>query len=130
MADNRIYLPTQPWIPIETNAVRGDAHQTVGAAGKKSVFAEVLKQETTAVKFSQHALERMRSRNLTLSNQDMAKLSEAVDKIAQKGAKESLVYLSEVALVVSIKNKTVITAMDGGSAKDTIFTNIDSAVIL
>ena len=60
----------------------------------------------------------------------MTKLNAAVEKIAQKGSRESLVYLNDMALVVSIKNKTVITAMDGSSAKDNIFTNIDSAVIL
>jgi len=41
-----------------------------------------------------------------------------------------LIMLNDVALVVSVKNKTVITAMDGASAKDNIFTNIDSAMII
>ena len=61
----------------------------------------------------------------------MAKLSTAVHKAAQKGAKESLILMNnELALVVSIANKTVITAMDGPSLKDNVFTNIDSAVIV
>ena len=72
----------------------------------------------------------MQSRNLDLSDQDLDKLDDAVEKMAQKGAKESLIYLNDIALVVSVANKTVITAMDGTSAKDNIFTNIDSAAIL
>lgn len=126
MADNRINFPVQPWIPL------GNARQaeTGGKSKATGTFAGILQQETASVKFSQHALERLQSRNLQLSSHDMAKLSQAVEKIAQKGARESLVYLNDVALVVSIKNKTVITAMDGSSAKENIFTNIDSAVIL
>ena len=59
-----------------------------------------------------------------------SRLGDAVNKMASKGARESLIYMNDVALVVSIRNRTVITAMDGMSAKDNIFTNIDSAAIL
>ena len=38
--------------------------------------------------------------------------------------------LDNMALIVSIKNKTVITAIDQNSMKDNIFTNIDSAAII
>ena len=57
-------------------------------------------------------------------------MDEVVGKMSAKGAKESLVYLNEVALIVSVPNKTVITAMDGNAAKENIFTNIDSAAII
>lgn len=127
MADSRINFPVQPWMPLG-NANRQT--ESVNTGKSTDVFADFLKQETTQVKFSQHAQERLKSRNLQLTSQDMTKLNDAVEKIAKKGARESLVYLNDVALVVSIKNKMVITAMDGSSAKDNIFTNIDSAVIL
>ena len=55
---------------------------------------------------------------------------DAVDKMAQKGARESLIYMNDMAFVVSVANRTVITAMDGKSARENIFTNIDSAAIL
>ena len=51
-------------------------------------------------------------------------------KAAAKGAKESLVMVDNVALVVSVKNRTVITAVDQANLKDNVFTNIDSAVIV
>lgn len=61
----------------------------------------------------------------------MQKLDDAVDKMAQKGnLRESLIYMNDMAFVVSVANRTVITAMDGKSARENIFTNIDSAAIL
>ena len=51
-------------------------------------------------------------------------------RLAQKGARESLVYADNVAFVVSVTNRTVITAMDGKSENNNIITNIDSAAIL
>ena len=72
----------------------------------------------------------MKARGIDLSDEELSKLDDAVSKMASKGARESLIYMNDVALVVSIKNRTVITAMDGMSAKDNIFTNIDSAAIL
>jgi flagellar operon protein len=131
VADNMIYYQAQPLIPIDnrTKLTNHNISLSNKANGKNS-FANLLNEEIAGVKFSQHALDRMQSRNLTFSNKDLLKLNDAVDKIAQKGARESLVYMNDVALVVSVTNKTVITAMDGKSAKDNIFTNIDSAVII
>jgi flagellar operon protein len=84
----------------------------------------------TGVTFSQHALERLQSRNITFGPAELVKLNTALEKAAQKGAKESLILMNNLALVVSVTNKTVITAMDGASMKDNVFTNIDSAVIV
>ncbi len=126
MADSRIYLQTQPLIPVGNHNSLPATKPVSGAAS----FADILAGEQSKLVFSQHALQRMQSRNLQLSPQEMTKLNAAVDKIAAKGAKESLIYMNDKAFVVSAANKTVITAMDGTSAKETIFTNIDSAVIL
>ena len=83
------------------------------------------------VKFSQHASQRLQTRNINLSNDQMNQLKSAVDKAAQKGARESLILMNnDLALVVSVTNRTVITAMDGSSIRDNVFTNIDSAVIV
>ena len=82
------------------------------------------------VKFSAHAQERLRSRNIQLSPTEIVKINEAVAKAAQKGAKETLILVERTALVVSIKNQTVITAIDETQMKENVFTNIDSAVIL
>ena len=67
---------------------------------------------------------------LPVEKSGLQKLDDAVDKMAQKGARESLIYMNDMAFVVSVANRTVITAMDGKSARENIFTNIDSAAIL
>jgi flagellar operon protein len=59
----------------------------------------------------------------------MARLKTAMDKAQEKGAKETLMVFDNFSLIVSVKNKTVITAMDKEGMKDNVFTNIDSAVI-
>jgi flagellar operon protein len=97
-----------------------------------SPFAQVLDQKLPpqGVKFSQHAQDRLKARNINLSANDLARLEGAVNSVAQKGGKESLVMMGDAALVVSIKNRTVVTAMDRAQMQGNVFTNIDSAVII
>ncbi|RII29999.1 MAG: flagellar protein [Geobacter sp.] len=97
-----------------------------------SPFAKVLdaKLPSQGLKFSQHAQDRLSARNISLSPADLVKLEGAVDNVAKKGGKESLVMMGDAALVVSIKNRTVVTAMDKTQMQGNVFTNIDSAVIL
>lgn len=100
-----------------------------------SSFRSVLEQQQRAtsaqpLKFSAHAMQRLQSRNIQLSNEDVARMNVMADKAAEKGAKQSLFMLSDVAMVVSIKNRTVITAVDGDSMRENVFTNIDSAAII
>ena len=128
MADNKVFFQAQPLIPVNNRTTVNQLKNQTKIATNS--FDTILQQKINEVKFSQHAQERLSSRNIKLSATDLKKLDNAVEKIAQKGAKESLIMLNDVALVVSVKNKTVITAMDGASAKDNIFTNIDSAMII
>ena len=127
MADNRIYWPSRPILPAgDRSAGRAEA------SGQQSpAFADILRsQKGKQVSFSQHALQRLRDRQIDLSEQELARLDDTVERMAGKGARESLIYMDDVALIVSVANRTVITAMDGPSAKENIFTNIDSAAIL
>ena len=82
------------------------------------------------LKFSAHAMQRLESRNIKLTPDDVARMNAMADKAAAKGAKQSLFLLNDVALVVSVKNRTVITAVDRDSMKENVFTNIDSAAII
>jgi flagellar operon protein len=81
------------------------------------------------IKFSTHAQQRLQQRDITLDDEDVAKINQAVDRASQKGAKESLILLDDMAFVVSVKNRVVITAVDQPSLKQNVFTNIDSVVI-
>lgn len=82
------------------------------------------------LKVSGHAQTRLQSRNIELGKAEWDRVMSGVDKAAEKGAKESLVLVDDVALVVSVKNRTVITAMDKDQLKENVFTNIDSAVVV
>lgn len=83
-----------------------------------------------ALKFSAHARERLNLRNINLSADDLQRMTDAVNKAAAKGARQSLLVMDNQAFIVSVTNRTVITALDGGSMKENVFTNIDSAVIV
>ena len=85
--------------------------------------------DTPPLKMSAHAQTRLASRNIPWGANETARLHAAVARAESKGARESLVLLDGTALVVSVKNRTVITAVDAASLKDNVFTNIDSAVI-
>ena len=95
--------------------------------GQKS-FQNIL--EGTIVKFSNHAEARLQQRGIRFGAEQMNKLESAIDKAAAKGSKESLILIQDVALIVNIKNRTVVTAIDGNQMKDNVFTQIDSAVII
>ncbi|MEX2446441.1 MAG: TIGR02530 family flagellar biosynthesis protein [Dehalococcoidia bacterium] len=82
-----------------------------------------------AVQFSKHAARRIEQRGLDMDAQRLARLSHAVDQAESKGARDSLILLDELALVVSVQHRTVVTAMDEQSSKEHVFTNIDSVVI-
>ena len=132
MDDNKIYYTNQPILPINQSGKSMPIGNKPVNQGKGAVtpFSQIFAQEVSGVKFSQHALQRLQSRNINLAQEQLQKIGSAVDKAAQKGAKESLVLMDNLAFVVSVKNKTVITAMDGASIKENVFTNIDSAVIV
>ncbi|NMB01724.1 MAG: flagellar protein [Firmicutes bacterium] len=94
-------------------------------------FAKILdsKLQQGKVKFSAHAEKRLEARNIRLNEEQLQTLEDAVEKARSKGGKETLILLGNVALVVSVANRTVITAMDGDNLRDNVFTQIDSAVI-
>jgi flagellar operon protein len=102
--------------------------QAEGGVGRKS-FGDLLKSKTEDLKFSAHASSRLKSRGIEVTPDVMGKLEKAVEGAEGKGAKDSLVIVKDLAFIVNIPNRTIITAMDGDSIKDNIFTNIDSTVI-
>ncbi|MEO7040333.1 MAG: TIGR02530 family flagellar biosynthesis protein [Candidatus Elarobacter sp.] len=116
--------PTRPaGVPVQIPPIGGGS------------FRDVLRTTTPAttsqpLKFSAHAQQRLESRNIRLSADDVAKMNAMADKAAAKGAKQSLFMMRDTAMVVSITNRTVITAVDQQSMKENVFTNIDSAAII
>lgn len=107
--------------------------QTPGIQVRGIPFHEILREKEenikeTELKFSKHANERLASRNIDLTDEQYKRLLDGARKASEKGIKESLVLVDNLAFIVSIKNNTVITAVNEGEEK--IFTNIDGAVIM
>lgn len=86
--------------------------------------------QPNAVKFSNHAIDRMVSRGITFGPQELQRINDAVEKAAAKGSKNSLLLMDNSALIVSVNNKTVVTVMDKTAMKENVFTNIDSTVVM
>jgi flagellar operon protein len=107
--------------------------QSIREAGEQ--FRQALEKarqtgQVPDVSFSAHASERLLQRGISLDAGDLKKISEGIDRAAEKGAKDSLMILRDMALIVSVENRTVITALQGETAKDNVFTQIDSAILL
>jgi flagellar operon protein len=92
-------------------------------------FASVLREQTHGVTFSRHALQRLERRGIDVTEPSLARLCEGVDRAAGKGSRASAVFVDGTAFVVSVPNRTVITAVDPEHMREQVFTNIDSAVI-
>lgn len=114
------------------NSLKPNNNQFNERVNKALEFNKVLQnvQNSQELKISSHAMDRLKERDINLTSKDMIALNGAVKKIRQKGGKEALIIYNNVAFITSIKNNTVITAVDSKSLKENIFTNIDSAVIL
>ncbi|MCB0407484.1 MAG: hypothetical protein KDD34_04710 [Bdellovibrionales bacterium] len=101
------------------NELTGGSQATVGSQKLEN-----------ALKFSSHAVERMQTRGITFDPTQMQKIESAIEKARGKGAKETLVLTDKSALIVSVKNNTVVTVMDNQALKENVFTNIDSTVMI
>lgn len=111
---------------IQTNGVRNNNTSTSGTG-----FENILQQaidKSSGVKFSKHAEMRMQARNIDLTQNQKDKINSAVSMAQQKGVKDSLVILDNMAFVVNVQSKTVITAVNNNELKENVFTNIDGAI--
>lgn len=96
-------------------------------------FQNILNQQLLkkdGVKFSRHAESRLNSRSIDLTQEQIQRLNNGIDKAKAKGIRESLVLMDNIALVVNVESNTVVTALDQSEATDHVFTNIDGAVVL
>lgn len=104
-----------------------------GITPNKTSFADVLQSQmdrSTDIRFSGHAQQRLNDRNISFSDHDMARIAQSTDDAMAKGSKESLLLMDDVALVVGVPKRTVITVMDAHERENTVFTNIDSVVVM
>lgn len=98
----------------------------------QGAFASQLDQaiETRQLRFSAHAQKRLASRGIELSPGHLQKLGAAVDKAQQRGARDSLVLLNDMGMIVNLPSRTVVTALDAARLSVGIVTNIDSTIVI
>ena len=111
------------------DALGGTPSPAVGGVAPGVPAAAAPSGDGFAIQFSKHAAKRIEQRGLDLDGERMARLQRAVGQAEAKGSKDSLILLDELALVVSVQNRTVVTAMDRQDRSDHVFTHIDSVVI-
>ena len=122
-----IYLPNPVKGAIAQTPLSGKPLTLKNGGG----FAGVLESRLndSKVRFSGHALDRLKERGIKLGENELAKLEGAVSSVAAKGGNESLIMVGDAALLVSVKNRTVITAFDRNNLEGNVFTKIDSAAV-
>jgi flagellar operon protein len=63
-----------------------------------------------------------------LNSDNVNRLSDAIDKAEKRGGKSSLVMVDDLAFIVNVHNRTVVTALDTNQRGEGVFTQIDSVV--
>jgi flagellar operon protein len=149
MATNPVFYPNVSRVPSQTGNVsdvrknpaeydiqKGEFDQSLNQAIEKSNLRETrqqapnLEQVAQGLKFSAHATQRLRERQIQFDPDTMLRMNEAISKADAKGVQDTLVLTDKAALIVSVPNRTVVTAMDRNNLNGNVFTNIDGAVII
>ncbi len=107
---------------------RGNSPAPVRSAGGPT-FQEALRSAAAGVQLSSHAQKRVDRRDLDLDPARMHRLDSAITRAAEKGSRNSVVMLDDLAVVVDVRQRTVVTALNAQQGKERVFTNIDSVVI-
>ena len=129
-----------------TEAISKRKKQDVNATYNGPSFTEILSRQKSideliadrteetvvsgGIRFTKHADARLMQRNIRLTDEQMTRLEEGTKKASDKGIRESLVLVDDLAFIVNTDKKMVITAIDQNSSEDNIYTNIDGAVII
>jgi len=120
-------------------SIRGAAAQSLRSsspatmdAGGSGEFGRVLKAQLDErqITISAHAADRMVRRGLIPDETTMRQLQTAFDLAAEKGSREALFLLDGMAVVASVPDRTIKTALDRQTLEAGVFTQIDAAVVV
>ncbi|WP_442852422.1 TIGR02530 family flagellar biosynthesis protein [Butyrivibrio sp. AE2015] len=120
-------------VNVQKSDNKGQSIQT-GANSFASILNKIQESSDNTIsseelKFSKHAANRLQDRNIVLTDEQMARLNMGKIEAGEKGIKDSLILIDQLAFIVNVPNNTVVTAMDQTENKSNVFTNIDGAVI-
>lgn len=125
---NNEYMQRRVKINPTDSATVGQRPNVIG----QNSFGDVLNKirEKDGVKFSKHAMDRLNSRKIELTDSEMSRINDGVGKAKSKGVREALIMMDNKVFIASVQNNTIITAVTEDQLKDNVFTNIDGAVIV
>lgn len=106
---------------------------TKNLAKDSKSFKEILQSEkikSQGFTLSNHCAQRLKERNIEINSEFLSKVNEGINRASEKGSRESLILYKDIALIASIKNRTIITAMNRQEEDVSVITNIDSVVLL
>jgi len=103
----------------------------VGKASPKSSveFTEAL-LSGYGIKLSNHAKNRLVTREVVLDENKIQKISRGIEELGKKGIREGVIILKDLAVVVGVPNQTIVTFKTPPFTKGGVFSQIDGAVIL
>lgn len=133
MSQFNVFLPRAGPRSIVDVTKEGGVQKTQAQGDTGGVrFEDILAGELggKSVRISAHAQERIDQRGINVGAMELDRIGMAMDQIAEKGGKESLLVTQDAAFVVSVENRTIITVMDQSELRDNVFTKIDSAMLL
>ena len=113
-------------IRSKLNGGAGQIAEKTGSDSGKS-FDRVLLDKADQIKFSRHAAKRLETRNISISEEQKARLEDAAEQAMEKGMTESLVMVDDLAFILNVRNKTIVPAVN--DTANAVFTNIDGAII-
>jgi flagellar operon protein len=114
---------------VTKSSTTSDQIAKQGNASFQNILNKQL-EKSEELTFSKHATDRLATRDIVLSEQQLERLNQGVESAREKGIKESLMVMDNISLIVNVENATVITALDSSESKEHVFTNIDGAVLL
>lgn len=121
----------QPAGPEKVQPVVSQPHE------RKSRFDQTLEkaqrgidQRDQFIRLSAHAVQRLEERKISLTAQEQADLSQAINRLNEKGARNALIVRQDAAFVVNVPNRTMVTAISQQELQQRVFTQIDSTMLL
>ncbi len=122
---NKVNTASQvPEISPKSEVFKGSAQSKVD-----NNFALAL-AEKMGIHFSKHAADRLRFRKIQLTQMDVMKLKDGIDRLDAKAVKQGVVVTSKLVYVVGVPTRTVITVKIPPYSKGGVFSQIDGVVFV
>jgi flagellar operon protein len=92
--------------------------------------AQISAGEASPLRFSAHARQRLAERGVELTDRQIHALSSAASEAQAKGARDALMLMNRLGLIVNLPNRTVLTVLPEDRMRSGVVTQIDSTVIV